>query len=484
VVTSPPAACDVLYVGSDAPPELDELAAGGRSVGRTGSLVSAIERLRAAAVRVVVVEAGAVSGAETERLGALRDAGAATILALYPAALSWRTSRALFEGADASLALPLAPGVLGATVALLTRIHHADGTSVAPVEPPRTRVEALLNEVATMNRAIEDVDRLLDQVHGAFERQSDAERCSLLLVERRGEGLVVRRATRVEGREPPPPEVPPSGLAARVARTGVPLVVPEIGRAPREVAECAADGERAYRTGSCLLLPLRGSDEVVGVICLADRRDGSSFDDADVPPLAFLAGQAGQAIENALKFRQLQQLATVDELTGLANRRQFRISLEREVQRARRYERQLTFCLLDLDHFKQYNDRCGHQAGDRALAKVGEILRTSLREVDVVARYGGEEFAVILPETAGRPAGDSPNPFPFLERLRKRIEETPFEGEEKIPGGKLTVSGGVACFPDDAESLDDLVREADRALYVSKGRGRNTLTYRDRPLAG
>ena len=121
-------------------------------------------------------------------------------------------------------------------------------------------------------------------------------------------------------------------------------------------------------------------------------------------------------------------------------------------------------------------------AGDQALAIVGEVLRTSLREVDVVARYGGEEFAVILPETAARPVGTPSNPFPFLERLRRRIEDARFPGEEALPGGKLTVSGGVACFPDDAANGEDLIREADRALYVSKSRGRNSITYRGSPL--
>jgi diguanylate cyclase (GGDEF)-like protein len=100
-----------------------------------------------------------------------------------------------------------------------------------------------------------------------------------------------------------------------------------------------------------------------------------------------------------------------------------------------------------------------------------------------VARYGGEEFAVILPETAARP-GAGVSPFPFLERLRQRIETAVFPGEDQLPGGRLTLSGGVASFPDDAETVEDLIREADRALYVSKARGRNTITYRGNPVAG
>ena len=149
-----PAACDVLWVGRDEPSELGELTTAGMRVGRAEGLVGAIERLQAGAVRVVVVHADAVVGAETERLAALRGAGAATILALYPSALSWRASRALFEGADASLSLPLAPGVLGATVALLARTAPAG--SGAGDEFARTAtgesLGPLLADVAAMNR--------------------------------------------------------------------------------------------------------------------------------------------------------------------------------------------------------------------------------------------------------------------------------------------------------------------------------------------
>ena len=223
---------------------------------------------------------------------------------------------------------------------------------------------------------------------------------------------------------------------------------------------------------------------MIGVVCLADKADGSAFDDADLRGLSFLADQAGQAVLNAQKLRQMQDLSVVDELTGLYNRRYFQRALAREVQRARRYDRSLTIALMDLDRFKLFNDLCGHPAGDRALARVGEVLRSALREVDIVARHGGEEFAVILPETSATEADGSRNPFPFLERLRRLVEEAEIEGEERLPGGRLTISIGVACFPDDATTAEDLLQKADDALYVSKERGRNCVSYRGRPVRG
>jgi diguanylate cyclase (GGDEF)-like protein len=310
-----------------------------------------------------------------------------------------------------------------------------------------------------------------------FARRATASRCSLMLVDDARNELYVRKSVGMPEDAAAIPVPVGRGLAGHVARTGVPLLVADIERLRRTTLPAPSPSQGAYRTRSCLILPLRGSRGVLGVICLADKESGAPFDELDHGALRFLADQAAQAVENALQFRQMQELAAIDELTGLSNRRQFQYALEREIQRARRYDRQLTLALFDVDHFKKYNDSCGHQAGDRALATIGEILRTSLREVDIVARYGGEEFAVILPETAAKP-GSGVSPFPFLERLRRRVETAAFPGEDKLPAGRLTLSGGIACFPDDAETVKDLIGEADRALYVSKARGRNTITYR------
>jgi diguanylate cyclase (GGDEF)-like protein len=271
-----------------------------------------------------------------------------------------------------------------------------------------------------------------------------------------------------------------AGLAGHVARRGRPLVLADVSRLPQGVpAPVRPADSPAYSGPSCLILPLSTARGVLGVVCLSERT--APFDAVDVGPLRALAEHAAQAVENARQHRHVSDLAAIDELTGLANRRQFQRALEREVQRARRYDRQLTLALFDVDHFKTYNDKCGHPAGDRVLAAIGSILRSSLREVDIVARYGGEEFAVILPETAARP-GAATSPFPFLERLRSRVQETAFPGQERMPGGRVTLSGGLACFPDDAQSIEDLVGLADEALYASKARGRNTITYRGSPI--
>ncbi len=156
-----------------------------------------------------------------------------------------------------------------------------------------------------------------------------------------------------------------------------------------------------------------------------------------------------------------------DGLTGLYNHAYFQEVLAREASRAGRYKRVFTLLFADLDHFKKYNDREGHQAGDRALALAAEILRKVTRKSDYVARYGGEEFVILLPETT-KERGCA-----VAERIRSAIENHPFSGREGQPGGAVTVSVGISSFPEDGVLPADLIRKADAALYAAKSEGGN-----------
>lgn len=163
---------------------------------------------------------------------------------------------------------------------------------------------------------------------------------------------------------------------------------------------------------------------------------------------------------------RLETEAVTDPLTGIHNRRYLQAFLETEVARAARHDRHCSLAMLDLDHFKRYNDAHGHPAGDRVLQTVAEVLQSEGRDSDEVARYGGEEFAVVMPDTdweEARVAG---------ERLRRAVERRPVDGEGVLPQG-LTVSVGVASYPEHADSELALLQAADRALYQAKERGRN-----------
>jgi diguanylate cyclase (GGDEF)-like protein len=168
-------------------------------------------------------------------------------------------------------------------------------------------------------------------------------------------------------------------------------------------------------------------------------------------------------------YERTERSALTDGLTGLFNHAFFVQALRREVQRARRNGSKLSLVMLDLDNFKQLNDTRGHVEGDRALVKAAGLVAESLRDIDICARYGGEEFAVVLPETSVQGA------FVVAERIRERIEKQ----FRKKRGLSVTISGGVATFPDDALDHEQLVLEADALLYRSKAEGKNRITMPD-----
>jgi diguanylate cyclase (GGDEF)-like protein len=165
--------------------------------------------------------------------------------------------------------------------------------------------------------------------------------------------------------------------------------------------------------------------------------------------------------------RNLEDLAKHDGLTGLLNNRSFREALDQEVARAQRYKHPFSLVFMDLDHFKQFNDTHGHLAGDGLLKDLAHQLKSNSRSVTVLARYGGEEFIALAPETPK--AGG----MIYAERLRRHVEEHFFEGEESQPLGDVTISIGIATFPEDGTDGDTLIEHADQALYEAKESGRN-----------
>lgn len=177
-----------------------------------------------------------------------------------------------------------------------------------------------------------------------------------------------------------------------------------------------------------------------------------------------------QTTMDVLRVSELERETFTDSLTGLFNRRYLKRRLGEEVATARRYGLPLAILLLDIDYFKQVNDRYGHQVGDQVLVSMGKVVLKELRESDVLVRYGGEEFIVIAPHTSLLPARD------LAERLRERIEGQNFNLHLEpcaISEISLTVSIGVASFDDEIDSLDKLIQAADKNLYRAKHEGRN-----------
>jgi len=223
-----------------------------------------------------------------------------------------------------------------------------------------------------------------------------------------------------------------------------------------------------------LCVPLAAQGESLGVLYLASRRAAASGLGEDKQQLAqTVAEQLGLAVAN-LKLREaLRNQSIRDLLTGLFNRRYMEETLERELRRAERNQRPLCVAMLDLDHFKDLNDSFGHEAGDLLLAEVGRLLRTGVRRGDVACRYGGEEFVVILPEASAEDG------FRRVEQLREATKQLCVTHRGRSVGGP-SFSGGLAVFPTDGNTVEDLLRAADAALYVAKHAGRDRVITADK----
>ncbi len=223
---------------------------------------------------------------------------------------------------------------------------------------------------------------------------------------------------------------------------------------------------------SVLCVPIRSGKTVFGVLHMSSRY-AEAFDDEDVALAKAIGEQIGMAVERAKLFADISQLAITDDLTGLYNSRHLKRMLGEEVKRSSRYGRSFSFIMLDIDFFKIYNDQHGHLRGDEVLRILAGLLLQNIRDVDIVFRYGGEEFSVIIPEVSKQEA------FTMAERIRRVVQDHVFPFEEDQPGRNLTVSMGIAGFPEDAGDSEGLIDNADRALYRAKLTGRNRVCIYD-----
>ena len=223
-------------------------------------------------------------------------------------------------------------------------------------------------------------------------------------------------------------------------------------------------------------VPLIAKNRVVGVMLVDNFYSKRSINKNDIWKLNMFANQAGLAIENSQEFEKTLILSNTDRLTELWNYGYFQHQLAEDIKRANRFNRHLSLLMLDIDLFKNFNDTLGHVAGDKLLQEIADILKNSCREVDIVARYGGEEFAIILPETFKEKAYSS------AERIRKSTAAHQFHYKEGAPAKRITISIGVASFPQDASTAQDLISYADKALYAAKETGRNRVCMFSREL--
>jgi two-component system cell cycle response regulator len=216
--------------------------------------------------------------------------------------------------------------------------------------------------------------------------------------------------------------------------------------------------------GTALVVPIRGRETESGVIWVFE--DGRPFSDSEIERARVIAGHGELALHNAERYHQAKERAFIDDVTEVYNARYLLQATTHEIQRAERYGREMCVLFLDLDRFKLVNDQYGHLVGSQTLRELSRVLQECIRQVDTLARYGGDEFTILLTDT------DVETGRMVAERIRRTVAETLFEGGRDAPI-RLTISIGVASYPNDSRDRDQLLDLADKAMYRAKSLGRN-----------
>jgi len=328
----------------------------------------------------------------------------------------------------------------------------------------RLRELTLLAELAQTMSSTLRLEQLLHAITARVGSALGHEAFALLLLDERSGELVVSNsaglAAQVNGRRLPLGQ----GVAGMAARDKRLVLVPDTRLEPRFPVQLWTGGEH----GSLLAVPMVAQDACVGVLDFF-RPSADAFPEDEIRFLESVAGQAALAIANARLHEKTVALSLTDSLTGVHNRRSFFQRLEMELESARRFGHGCAVVMVDVDRFQALNEARGRMAGDATLRAVAELLSGALRKVDTLARQGGEEFAVLLPR-ATRGAG-----LEVAEKLRSLVAAAAFEQGAAPHGGHVTVSIGVAAFPEDASDLSALLDCADAALFAAKKAGRDTV---------
>jgi diguanylate cyclase (GGDEF)-like protein len=344
-------------------------------------------------------------------------------------------------------------GEIGELARAFERMRVELGEYLSALRSSRDELARSMNRLGETLSSTHDLPKLLAVVLEAAVQARRAKAGSLLLLTPDRTALV-REATHGLTQRDPAERIPVGqGVAGTVAANGRAMVL----------ASPAGNGAGEPAATTQVSVPLLAQGRVLGVLSLYDREDGEPFTLADAEALTAFAVQAAVAIENVQLHAEAERLSVTDPLTGAWNYRYFERRFEQEIERSRRFGRVLALLMLDIDHFKLVNDRFGHQRGDEVLVEFRNRVTGSVRDIDTFARYGGEEFVLILPET------NLEGGLAVAEKLRVATHRTPFCDD----GIRLTVSIGVACFPEHATATEELLRAADEALYEAKLQGRD-----------
>jgi diguanylate cyclase (GGDEF)-like protein len=323
------------------------------------------------------------------------------------------------------------------------------------LERHRARQLQAINTIAQQSTAVMELEELLIRVCSIIQRAFQVSHVSLFL---REEGDLVMRAH--DGTLTPC--FPPGG---RFPATQEPWsqVIASNGTVIEKDLSTASDAFRLFKESSSRMsIPLISFGQTLGVLTLHSSTP-NAFRESELQSLESVADICANSIQNAHYVERVKQLAYLDGLTGIFNRRFFELRIMEEIERARRYGTGMAVVMADIDQFKRLNDEFGHLLGDEVLRQVSSIFHQQVRKIDVVCRYGGEEFAVLLSQTNAQQA------LAVAEKLRRMVAEWQFPGVPRM----ITISAGVAAFPTHGKTRDEMIRAADSGLYAAKQAGRN-----------
>ncbi len=321
-------------------------------------------------------------------------------------------------------------------------------------------IAPLLNWDSLLQTIVEKSTQLLKAEQGSL-MLFDEETTELLVEAKKSLDDIIKENMRVHKGE---------GIAGKVFENGQPLLVEDVEKDPR----INQKNKPRYKTKSFVSIPLNIEGKIIGVLNISDKITGDVFDEKDLRLIQFFATNASLAIDRSLlheKSEKLRELSVTDPLTGVLNRRYLNDRLSEEISRFNRYKQPFCLLMVDIDEFKKYNDTYGHLIGDRVLKILASTILSSLRNIDKAARFGGDEFVLILPQT---PKVDAIN---IANRIKENVEKIFLSHSEELPFTDLTVSIGLASYPEDASSAAELLDKTDQALYLAKKGGKNRLVY-------
>jgi diguanylate cyclase (GGDEF)-like protein len=332
------------------------------------------------------------------------------------------------------------------------------------LERRRAQQLEVINAIARQTTAVLDLKELLLKVCSLIQQTFQVSHVSVLLREeddlvlRAHHGSLTHRI--LEGGRVPAN----TGLWGQALAAGKTVIEDDVHSVPEYVGFYA-------ETGSRMCIPLVSFGQTLGALVL-DNAESQAFRAGDVQSLESVADICATAIQNAHYVERVRQLAYIDGLTGIFNRRFFELRISEEIERSRRFDSGMAVIMLDIDHFKRLNDEFGHLLGDEVLRQVSSIFNQQLRKIDIVCRYGGEEFAILLPQT------NLEHSMSVAEKLRRLVETWQFPGVPR----PVTISAGAATYPEHGATRDELVKAADAGLYAAKQAGRNRVFLA--PVAG